>query len=74
MTEHLIKWKMQEDEIIELNFENDWQNVKEELLTKGSVRNWKKIMHNKIVVEEILPILFPTRKYKEILIALGINN
>ena len=34
---------------------------------------YKKIINNKQVVEEILPILFPTEKYKEILEELNIN-
>lgn len=74
MTEYLIRWKMQDDETIELNFENDWDNTKRELLEKVSIRNWKKIISNKAVVSEILPILFPTGKYKEILNELGIDN
>lgn len=73
MTEYLIRWKMRDDDAIELNFENDWENVKSELLEKVSVRNWKKIINNKDVVSQILPILFPTGKYKEILDELNIK-
>jgi len=34
----------------------------------------KKIINNKDVVNEILPILFPTWKYKEIINELGIQK
>ena len=44
-----------------------------ELKENVSKNSWKKIINNKQVVEEILPILFPTEKYKEILEELNIN-
>lgn len=72
MTEYLIKWKMSKDSQIELNFENDWKETKEELIKNVSKNSWKKIMSNKNVVKEILPILFPTGKYMEILELLNI--
>lgn len=73
ITTYLVRWKMQDDESIELNFENNWKETKFELEKKVSVKNWKKIVYNKVVVKEILPILFPTGKYKEILKDLNIN-
>lgn len=72
MVEYLLKWKMSDDNNIELNFENDWINTKQELIKHVSKNNWKKIVSNKQVVNEILPILFPTGKYKEILNELNI--
>jgi len=73
MTEYLIKWKKYDDEILELNFEKDWSNTKKELLNNVSIKNWKKIVNNKNIVNEILPILFPTGKYKEIIDELDIQ-
>lgn len=67
MTEHLFKWKMSEENKIELNFEEDWEETKKELKENVSKNSWRKIINNKQVVDEILPILFPTKKYLEIL-------
>lgn len=67
MTEYLFKWKMSEENKIELNFEEDWEETKKELKENVSKNSWKKIINNKQVVDEILPILFPTKKYLEIL-------
>ena len=64
MTEYLIKWKIKEDNKLELNFENNWEKTKEELIKNVKKSAWKKIMKNENVVNEILPILFPTEKYK----------
>lgn len=66
MTTHLYQWKELEANKIELNFEDNWEETKEEILRNVSKRNWNKILKNERVVEEILPILFPTGKYKEI--------
>ena len=73
MTEYIFNWKMSEDSKIELNFENDWEETKKELLNNVSKNTWKKIIKNENVVREILPILFPTGKYKEILEILNIK-
>lgn len=73
MTEYLIKWKMSKDNKIELNFEKDWKETKKELLDNVSKNSWKKIIRNEKVVKEILPILFPAGKYKEILDELKIK-
>ena len=73
MTEYLFKWKMSEESKIELNFEEDWEETKKELLDNVSKNSWKKIINNENVVKEILPILFPTGKYKEILNELKIK-
>ena len=73
MTEYLLQWKMSEDSKIELNFEKDWEETKQELLENVSKNSWKKIINNKDVVKEILPILFPSGKYKEILDELNIK-
>lgn len=73
MTEYLLKWKMSEDSKIELNFEKDWEDTKNELLENVSKTSWKKIINNENVVKEILAILFPTGKYKEILTELKIE-
>ena len=74
MTEYLFKWKVSEDSKIELNFEEDWEETKAELIENVSKKSWKKIINNKKVVDEILPILFPTGRYMEILKELGINK
>lgn len=74
MTEYLFKWKISEENKIELNFEEDWEDTKKELLDNVSKNSWKKIINNNQVVEEVLPILFPTGKYKEILKELNIKN
>lgn len=67
ITEYLFKWKMSEENKIELNLEEDWKETKKELKENVSKNSWKKIINNKQVVDEILPILFPTGKYKEII-------
>ena len=64
---------MNEENKIKLNFEENWEETKKELKENVSKNSWKKIINNKQVVEEILPILFPTEKYKEILEELNIN-
>ena len=64
---------MAEDNKIELNFEKDWEETKTELLEYVPKKNWKKLMKNQVVVDKILPILFPTAKYKEILEILDIE-
>ena len=74
MTEYLMRWKLSDDSRIELNFEEDWIATKKELLNNVSKNSWRKIIRNKEVVEEILPILFPTGKYKEILSELNIEH
>ena len=73
MTEYLFKWKMSKDNKIELNFEKEWLETKKELLENVSNNSWKKIINNEGVVKEILPILFPMGKYKEILDELKIK-
>lgn len=73
LEEYLIKWKMSEDNKIELNFEENWEETKKELLEKVPKSSWIKIMKNDLVVKEILPILFPASKYKEILDDLDIK-
>ncbi|MEG1009324.1 MAG: hypothetical protein RSB77_07485 [Bacilli bacterium] len=69
---YLIRWKQSEDNKIELNFELDWNKTKTELLENITKSNWKKLISNEKIVNEILPILFPTGKYKEILKELNI--
>lgn len=73
MEEYLLTWKASDENIIELNFEKDWEETKKELLENVSKKNWEKIIKNDKVVNEILPILFPTNKYKEILSELQIK-
>ncbi len=73
MTKYLLKWKKSEDSKIELDFEKNWEETKQELLENVSKNSWKKIINNKDVVKEILPILFPNGKYKEILDELNIK-
>ena len=74
MEEYLILWKNSQDNKIELNFEENWEETKKELLKFVPVKNWKKIIKNKKVIEEVMPILFPTERYKEILQELKINT
>ena len=73
MTEYLFAWKLSEENKIELNFEEDWEETKKELKENVSKNSWKKVVNNKQIVEEILPILFPTGKYKEIIEELNIK-
>lgn len=73
LNEYLLRWKMAEDNKIELNFEKDWEETKTELLEYVPKKVWKKLMKNQVVVDKILPILFPTAKYKEILEILDIE-
>lgn len=73
ITDYLIKWKTSEENKIELNFEKDWEETKKELKENVSINSWKKLINNTQVVNEILPILFPTGKYKEILEELKIQ-
>ena len=72
MTSYLIQWKASEDNKIELNFEKDWIDTKEELKQHVSASNWRKLLRNKDVMHEIFPILFPTGKYKEIIDEIGV--
>lgn len=65
--EHLEKWKKNGGDEIELNFEKNWSETKEELIKNVSKFVWKKIINNKEIVNEVLPILFPNQAYKEIL-------
>ena len=74
MENHLLAWKMSEDNVIELNFENGWEDTKEELLEFVPKKNWEKIIKNENVMQEIIPILFPSNKYLEILDELGIRR
>ncbi len=74
MEEYLILWKTSQDNKIELNFEEDWAETKKELLEFVPAKNWKKIIRNQKVIEEVMPILFPTEKYKEILVELNIKQ
>ena len=64
--EYLEMWKKSSSDI-ELNFEKDWLATREELINNVSKFVWKKIINNKEIVDEILPILFPGEGYKEIL-------
>ena len=73
MEEYLLTWKASDENIIELYFEKDWAEAKKELLENVPKKNWKKIIKNDKVVNEILPILFLTDKYKEILSKLEIK-
>ena len=73
MTKYLFQWKLSEENKIELNFEENWEETKKELKENVSKNSWKKIVKNKQVVDEILPILFPEGKYKEILKEININ-
>jgi len=72
MTEYLFNWKMSKENKIELNFEKHWEETKKELKENVSKNSWKKIINNEQIVDEILPILFPTNKYQEILKELNI--
>ncbi len=74
MSRYLLEWKESEDNVIELNFEEDWETTKQELLDLVPKKNWKKIEKNNSIKEEILTILFPTGKYKEILDELEIPH
>ena len=74
MVSYLLKWKTSLNNNIELNFEKDWNETKKELLENVSKNTWKKLISNERVVKEILPELFPTGKYKEILDELNINK
>lgn len=74
MLDYLVRWKQSEENKIELNFEEDWEETKKELISDVPKSNWIKLINNKSVVEEIFPILFPTNKYKEILDIIGINS
>ena len=74
MIEYLIKWKQSDENKIILNFEDDWEETKKEILEHVSKSNWIKLVKNKDVKREIFPILFPTDKYKEILKELEIES
>lgn len=71
-TSYLIRWKKSGDSDIQLNFETNWDETKKELEDNVSANTWKKLIKNELILNEIFPILFPTNKYKEILIDLGI--
>ncbi len=73
ITNHLIKWKNSEDNKVILNFELDWENTKKELITYVPKNQWLKLISNKEITENIFPILFPTKKYFEILEELKIE-
>lgn len=73
MEKYLLAWKMSEENTIELNFEKDWIETKKELMELVPKSNWKKIIRNEKVVQQILPILFPSKKYLEIIKELDIE-
>ena len=73
MVNYLTKWKKSDDNKIELNFEDNWEETKKELVEHVSKANWIKLISNDTVKKEILPILFPTGKYNEILNYLNIE-
>ena len=73
MEGYLLTWKVSQDNKIELNFEEKWEKTKKELLENVPAKNWKKIVKNKKVLDEVMPILFPTGKYKEIFDELNIK-
>lgn len=66
MIVYLQRWKELEANHIELNFEKDWEDSKNEIITNVTKSNWKKLLNNQKIVTEIFPILFPTNKYLEI--------
>ncbi len=72
MTNHLLKWKNSEENELILNFELEWEETKEELKKYVSKSNWKKLIKSEDIVNNIFPILFPTKKYLEILEELDI--
>lgn len=65
--EYMMKWKIEETYNIELNFEKNWDETKKELLENIQKSKWKKIIKNDELIKTVMPILFPTGKYKEIL-------
>lgn len=67
LTSYLITWKNSNQNDIIINFEQNWENTKQELENNVSKKTWKKLINNSQVMKEIFPILFPTNKYKEIL-------
>lgn len=73
MEEYLLLWKTSQDNKIELNFEKNWKETKKELIEYVPINNWKKIIKNEKILEEVLSILFPTGKYREILSELGLE-
>lgn len=71
--DYLTKRKTKEEKKIELNFEENWSETKKELKEHVTKSIWIKLISNKSIVNEILPILFPTNKYIEILEELNIK-
>ncbi len=66
LTAYLFQWKQAADNDVILNFENDWEQTKKEIYENITKSTWNKLLSNNDVVSQILPILFPTGKYKEI--------
>ncbi len=72
MIAYLIRWKQSEKNVIVLNFEENWEDTKKELKDNLSTSDWRKLINNESIKQEIFPILFPTNKYKEILDEIGV--
>lgn len=68
MVQYLTQWKEFEANSIELNFEIDWEETKQEIINNVSKRNWRKLLSDERIVENIFPILFPNNKYNEIVL------
>lgn len=66
MITYLFEWKQKVDNDIDLNFEKDWEETKKEIYEFVSKENWGKLVNNNKVVDQIFPILFPTKRFKEI--------
>lgn len=66
LTAYLFQWKQNTNNDIKLNFESDWKQTKKEIYNNITKGTWETLLNNNDVVTQILPILFPTGKYKEI--------
>lgn len=74
LLDYLVRWKKSDENKIVLNFEENWVETRKEILENVSKSNWIKLLRNDDVKREIFPILFPTKKYKEILNELNIAD
>lgn len=64
MITYLERWKEMAANNIDLNFEMDWEETKEELSKGVTQKTWRKLISNEKIVKEILAVLFPTGKYR----------
>lgn len=74
LVSYLERWKFLPNDKLDINFEENWEETKQDLLNNITKKTWIKIINNDVIVKNIFPILFPTGKYMEIVNELKIEK